>query len=236
MSEPCWVGTSGYFYRGWKGVFYPEHLPLSRYFAYYQEHFDTVELNASFYRFPSPQSVRRWYREARDGFLYAVKAPREITHLKRFGDPSRLAEFYQVVSGLGEKLGAVLFQLPPSFKKSPEHLDRLVSALDPAFRNAVEFRHPSWWSEEVRSALREAGVAFVSVSAPGLPEEFVDTAFPYLRFHGREAWYRYDYPEEELSHWARLARGRPLFAYFNNTDGGHAPKNALTFRRLACRR
>jgi len=235
VAEDCRVGTSGYFYRGWKGVFYPEDLPLSRYFDYYQEHFDTVEVNASFYRFPTRETVRRWYREAKEGFLYAVKAHREITHLKKFSDPARVRDFYEVVAGLGEKLGPVLFQLPPSFRYRPEHLERLLSALDPDFKNAVEFRHASWWDEAVYEALRRAGVAFVSVSAPGLPEDFVNTAFVYLRFHGRRAWYKDDYPEEELARWAEAARGRPAFAYFNNTDLGHAPKNALLFRRLLCR-
>ncbi len=229
------MGTSGYFYRGWRGAFYPEDLPPGRFFDYYQERFDTVEVNASFYRFPTRAAVRRWYREAREGFLYAVKAHREITHLKKFADPVRVRDFYEVVSGLGEKLGPVLFQLPPSFRYRPEHLERILAALDPGFPNAIEFRHASWWDEAVYAALREAGVAFVSVSAPGLPDAFVDTAFVYLRFHGRRAWYKDDYPEAELLRWAEAARGRPAYAYFNNTDLGHAPKNALTFRRLLCR-
>jgi len=236
MEKECRVGTSGYFYRGWRGVFYPEDLPLSEYFAYYQRHFDTVEVNASFYRFPTRETVRRWYREAKGGFLYAVKAHREITHQTRFKKPERVRAFYEVVADLGEKLGPVLFQLPPSFRYSEENLDRLLSAMDPSFKNAVEFRHASWWDEAVYRALREAKVAFVSVSAPGLPEAFVDTAFAYLRFHGRTAWYKDDYSEEVLRAWAERAKGhRPLFAYFNNTDRGHAPKNALRFKELACR-
>ncbi len=233
--KPCRVGTSGYFYRGWKGVFYPEDLPLSRYFEHYQRVFDTVELNASFYRFPTPGAVRRWYREAGAGFLYAVKVHREITHLRKFADPARVRDFYEAVSGLGEKLGPVLFQLPPRFAYRPEHLERVLAVLDPDFKNAIEFRHPSWWREEVYAALRAAGVAFVAVSAPGLPEERVATAFVYLRFHGRSAWYRYDYSREELAPWADFARGREAYAYFNNTDAGHAPANALTFRELLCR-
>jgi len=236
MNQDCRVGTSGYFYRGWRGAFYPPELSPSEYFAYYQEHFDTVEVNASFYRFPTRETVRRWYREAREGFLYAVKAHREITHIKRFQDPERVRTFYEAVAALGEKLGPVLFQLPPSFRYSEENLNRILSALDPSFKNAVEFRHASWWDEAVYRALREAGVAFVSVSAPGLPETFVNTAFAYLRFHGKEAWYRYEYSEEELAAWAERARGhRPLFAYFNNTDRGYAPKNALRFKELVCR-
>ena len=235
MARVCRVGTSGYFYRSWRGRFYPKDLPLSEFFAYYQEHFDTVEINASFYRFPTRDSVRRWYREAREGFLYAVKAHREITHIKRFRDPERVKEFYGVVSELGEKLGPILFQLPPSFRYSEENLGRILSSLDPSFKNAVEFRHPSWWREEVYQAFREHRVAFVSVSAPRLPEEFVDTAFAYLRFHGRSAWYRYDYSDEELAEWAERARGHDLFAYFNNTDAGYAAKNALRFKELVCK-
>lgn len=234
MTAVCRVGTSGYFYRGWRGEFYPEDLPLARYFDYYQEYFDTVELNASFYRFPTREAVRRWYREARPGFLYAVKVHREITHLKRLADSARTRDFYQVVAGLGDKLGPVLFQLPPSFRYSEENLDRVLGVMDPSFLNAVEFRHPSWWNEAVYNVLREARIAFVSVSAPGLPEEFVDTGFVYLRFHGRTAWYRYDYSDQELARWADRARGRSVYAYFNNTDAGHAPANALAFRRMLC--
>ncbi len=233
--KPCRVGTSGYFYRGWKGVFYPEDLPLARYFDYYQEVFDTVELNASFYRFPTKGSVRRWYKEAREGFLYAVKVHREITHLRKFQAPERVRDFYELVRDLGEKLGPVLFQLPPRFAYSEAHLERILSALDGDFKNAIEFRHPSWWRDEVYRALGEAGAAFVSVSAPGLPETFVETAFVYLRFHGRTAWYRDNYGEAELARWAERARGKEAYAYFNNTDAGYAPANALRFRELLCR-
>jgi uncharacterized protein YecE (DUF72 family) len=129
----------------------------------------------------------------------------------------------------------VLFQLPPSFSFEPERLERILGALDPGFKNAIEFRHPSWWQEAVFDRLREKGVAFVSVSAPGLPEEVVNTAFYYLRFHGKTAWYKYDYSDAELAAWAeRLQPGVPRFAYFNNTDQGHAPFNALRFKELLC--
>ncbi len=231
----CRVGTSGYFYRAWRGRFYPEDLLPSEFFAYYQRHFDTIELNSTFYRFPTPAKARRWAREAGPGFLYAVKVHREITHLKKFRDPDRLAAFYRALEPLGEKLGPVLFQLPPSFSFAPERLERILGALDPGFKNAIEFRHPSWWQEAVFDRLREKGVAFVSVSAPGLPEEVVNTAFYYLRFHGKTAWYKYDYSDEELERWAaRVDKTAPRFAYFNNTDLGHAPLNALRFKELLC--
>ncbi len=230
------VGCSGYFYWGWRGLFYPEELPPSGWLDYYARHFKTVELNSSFYRFPTRKTVARWRKQAPAGFVYTIKAPRRITHIERFSEPASIASLYEVLAGLEENLGAVLFQLPPSMVYERERLESILELLDPDFDNALEFRHPSWWREEVYQALEDAGAIFVSVSAPELPGEYVETAGKaYLRFHGRKAWYRYEYSAEELQDWARrvLEGGASkVYAYFNNDPNAAAPANALEFQRL----
>ncbi len=230
------VGCSGYFYRGWAGRWYPEDLPMHRWFSWYAGHFDTVEINASFYRFPTTSGVGRWQRQAPQGFVYSVKAPRLITHIRRFRNCDRpLGDFYDVVAPLADKLGCLLFQMPPSFHYSDENLLRLVQALRPGFRNVVEFRHPSWWRASVYDALEEADVIFCSVHAPRLPQEIVASRGRiYLRLHG-DPWYAQLYSEGELRLWAeRLLAVAPdeVWVYFNNDTHAAAPVNAEQMRRL----
>ncbi|RMG91342.1 MAG: DUF72 domain-containing protein [Zetaproteobacteria bacterium] len=224
------VGCSGYFYRHWRGRFYPAELPTSQWFAFYAQHFRTLELNASFYRFPRPESVQRWLRQAPKGFSYAIKAPRLITHRQRLdGSDHHLAELVQVLAPLGDSLEAVLFQMPPSFHCSPEHLGRVLASLKTVPRAVVEFRHPSWWQESIVDSLDEAGLVFCSVHAPGLPDELVPCQGRiYLRMHGVPR-YRQDYDERELGRWAeriRQAGASWVRAYFNNDADAAAPRNA----------
>lgn len=236
MGKRVWVGCSGYFYWGWRGRFYPEDAPPSRWFELYAQQFDTVEMNSTFYRFPTESTVKRWLKKAPPNFRFTVKAPRSITHIERMGESASVARLYAVLRGLGDHLGAVLFQLPPSLHYSPENLERVLRPLEPGFDNALEFRHPSWWREEVYRALDAAGAVFVSVSAPDLPERYLETAGrAYLRFHGRDTWYRYLYTEEELAAWAgrvRAGSARLVYAYFNNDPEAAAPTNAAAFRRM----
>lgn len=239
MPQTFRVGTSGYFYRHWAGPFYPADLKTHRWFGFYAERFDTVEINASFYRFPTESAVRRWRRQAPDGFVYAIKANRLITHLKRFaGTEAQSAALYAVLKDhLGNMLGPVLFQLPPSVHYDAGFLERLLAQLDPACVNAVEFRHPSWWRPEVCRRLDAAGAVFVSVSAPNLPDDLVVSGGRlYLRMHGVPL-YRQDYPPEELDRWAERLRACGAdtgWVYFNNDAEGFAPKNARALReRLA---
>ncbi|WP_457600052.1 DUF72 domain-containing protein [Hydrogenivirga sp.] len=232
------MGCSGYFYWGWKGKFYPKELKPKEWLSYYAEFFNTLEVNSTFYNFPKKGNLRRFYRETPSGFVFSVKVNRTITHMKKMkGTEELVRSFYSVVEeSLAEKLGCFLFQLPPSFRYSEENLGRVLSQLDPSFRNVVEFRHESWWRDEVYNALREKGIAFCSVSSPKLPEELVLTAdFLYIRFHGKEGWYRYNYTEEELAAWAEKLResgAREVFAYFNNDYNAHAPYNCLKLMEL----
>ena len=232
------LGCSGYFYWSWKGRFYPEDLSPKGWLSYYARFFNTVEINSTFYSFPKKGNLRRFYRETPEGFTISVKANRTITHLKKFRETEELVrEFYSTVQeALDEKLGSVLFQLPPSFTHSEEKLERILNQLDPGFKNVLEFRHESWWREEVYEELEKRNIAFCSVSSSKLPEELVQTAnFLYVRFHGRKGGHRYDYSEEELKRWAKKLKGVPakeVYAYFNNDYNAYAPHNCLKLTEL----
>jgi uncharacterized protein YecE (DUF72 family) len=226
------VGCSGWFYWDWRGDFYPEGLPTSQWFGHYAKHFQTVELNAPFYSWPTVGTVNTWVRQAgRRKFVYTVKVSELITHVKQFaGTKTLVRDFGLIADLLGPRMGCFLFQLPPSFHYSKARLDRIVSQLDPARRNVVEFRHKSWWNRTVYAAFRGAGLIFCSCSGPRLPEELVVTADElYLRFHGVQRWYRHNYSRAELEVWADRIRAsgvKRAWVYFNNDYNGFAIKNA----------
>lgn len=232
------VGCSGWFYSHWRGIFYPPQEPTTeRWFAYYSNVFDTVEINASFYRWPKPATVRRWKRDARPGFIYSVKVNQTITHQHRLvRTKKRVSLFYKIAEGLGEKMGCFLFQFPPSYKYTPSRLKSLMAQLDPAYRTVVEFRHKSWWRSSVFAAFRERKLIFCAVSAPRLPEDFPECQeILYLRLSGTTRWYLHDYSAEELTLWADriVASGaKEAWIYFNNDRQGFAIKNALKLRRI----
>ena len=202
------------------------------------DHFSTVELNAPFYSWPTVATVESWLRQC-DGrpFVYTVKVNELITHTRRFEGTERLVRDFGLIADLlGPHMGCLLFQLPPSFHYTAARLDSIVGQLDPRRRNVVEFRHRSWWHEDVYDAFREAGIIFCSCSGPRLPDELIKTADDvYLRFHGTTNWYRHDYTAEELEVWAaRVRECRPahVWAYFNNDREAHAIRNADAFRQL----
>ena len=151
------IGCSGFHYRDWKGIFYPSDIPQRKWFEYYSSKFDTLELNVTFYRFPQFRFLQNWYAISPDKFSFAVKAPRLITHYKQFRDCERLlGDFYSTTEeGLKDKLGAVLFQLPPKFHYTSERLDLLLCNIRKGFKNTIEFRHSSWWTDEVYKRLRK---------------------------------------------------------------------------------
>ena len=231
------IGCSGWFYWHWRGAFYPADLPMSRWFSHYAGRFQTVELNAPFYSWPTVGTVQGWIRQAgRKKFVYTVKASELITHIKRFsGTKTLVRDFGHIADLLGPRMGCFLFQLPPSFHYSSARLARIVSQLDPSRKNVVEFRHRSWWNEKVYAAFREAGIIFCSCSGPKLPDELVTTADDiYIRFHGTKQWYRHDYTADELAVWVdrvRASKAKRVWAYFNNDRDGYAIKNARTFLR-----
>lgn len=232
------VGCSGWFYSHWRGLFYPRDEPTTKlWFGYYANVFQTVELNAPFYRWPKPATVRRWKRDAPPGFRYSVKVNQTITHERRLRRTGELvASYYEIADVLGEQMGCFLFQFPPSYHYSPSRLRSIVTQLDPARRSVVEFRHRSWWRPSVYRAFADRGLSFCAVSAPRLPEEFPPgQPLLYVRLSGRTRWYQHDYSPEELAAWAERIRSsgaREVWVYFNNDRRGFAIKNALTLRRL----
>jgi uncharacterized protein YecE (DUF72 family) len=237
MAGGVHIGCSGWYYWHWKGKFYPADVPSSQYFAIYQDHFRTVELNAPFYSWPTIGAVKTWIRQAQPGFVYTIKVCELITHIKRFEDTRILIEDFGYISDLlGPQMGCFLFQLPPSVRYTPAILDSILSQLDPSRRNVVEFRHKSWWNEEVFDAFKAAGTIFCSCSGPRLPDELVRTADDiYVRFHGTTQWYRHDYTDDELIVWAdRIKRSgaKTVWAYFNNDRDGHSIKNAKRLLEL----
>jgi uncharacterized protein YecE (DUF72 family) len=238
-NEKIIIGCSTFNESYWKGVFYPEDLPRKDWFAYYCKHFNTYEMNSSFYKFPTAKVLQGWYQKAPDGFLFSVKMYKGVTHFKRFNDCERLiAEFYAVCrDNLKEKLACVLFQLPPSFSYSEEKLELILNAIDFSFTNVIEFRNESWWRSDVYESLRQKDVVFCNVSYPKLPETIVATTTTgYVRFHGVPKLFYSGYGYEALKRWYNDIMRHDLektFIYFNNTASEHGILDALELNKIA---
>jgi len=227
------IGCSGFSYKTWKHLFYPDKLPSTKWFEFYCEHFNTVELNVTFYRFPTDATFKGWYKRSPKGFSFSVKAPRLITHYKQLIDCKELlADFYTTCSkGLKEKLGPVLFQFPPRFKYTEERLQRITDNLDPAYINVVEFRHNSWWAEEVYTRLKKHRIVFCSMSHPQLPDQVAGKGPNiYYRFHGVPDLYFSVYSDEAMEKIATAIAhtkgAKKAWCYFNNDVNTAAIKNA----------
>ena len=234
------IGTSGWVYPHWRERFYPKGLPQTRWLEYYSERFDTVELNNPFYRQPARATFERWRRAVPETFVYAVKLNRYLTHMKRLDvDRAMVARSYDTMAGLGPKAAVVLVQLPARFRFDPERLARFFAAVAPRRkRHALEPRDASWLTDEAIAVLREWRVALCVIDTPKWPTRGAVTAdFVYLRFHGQTRLYAGSYDGDALRDWAeriRSWRGRGLdvYAYFNNDEGGYAPRDALRLREL----
>jgi uncharacterized protein YecE (DUF72 family) len=234
-----WIGTSGWAYKGWASAFYPENWPKKDQLGFYMTQFPTVEINATFYRLPTLLAVENWRRKAPEGFVFAVKGSRYITHLKRLtGAREALEKYFSRINALADRLGPVLWQLPPTLKKNIGQLDLFLRELPPDKQHAVEFRHPSWIGRETFDTLSKHNAAFVWVSSLAMPMDCSVTAdFVYLRFHGLEHGAAHDYTRAELKPWAieltKCARaGKPAFVYFNNDWNTRAPFNARTLMEM----
>ncbi len=233
------TGCSGYYNRHWKKIFYPEKLAQSKWFEFYCEQFSTVELNSTFYKFPTTQSLNTWYKKAPAGFVFSVKAPKLITHFKRFNDCEReISEFYLACrEGLKEKLACTLFQLPPNIQYSEEKLEQIIGSLDRSFTNVIEFRHPGWWKKKVYDTLAEHKIIFCSVSHPSMPDDIVvNTETAYVRLHGVPKMFYSGYTNEQLEHLYKfIIKKRKVkdgYVYFNNTAADEGVLNALEFQKL----
>ena len=232
------VGCSGWVYKHWRGLFYPEGLPQKQWFAQYAARFDTVEINASFYRLPLAKTFEGWRDKAPPGFRYAVKVNRFITHNKKLldcADPAN--EFIALARPLGQHLGPLLYQLPPSLHRNDDRLTRFIERLPPDLEHVVEFRHPSWYADEVLALLDRHGIGFVTHDLAGLVSpRWASGRTAYVRFHGTGGKYWGRYSEEQMAEWARWlldqqAAGRSCWAYFNNDIHGHALEDARTLKR-----
>lgn len=235
MGKKKWhIGCSGFSYKEWKNEFYPPKLAQSKWFSYYAEHFDTLELNVTFYRFPTINSLKGWYEKAPEGFSFSSKVPRSITHYKRFVDTERMMQdFYGLLrEGLSEKLACVLFQLPPQFAYDPAKLEIILSQVDPSFQNVIEFRNESWWRKDVQKLLAEKNISFCGVSFPRISfdDAVVNTKLCYYRFHGVPKLFYSEYDEAFLdkivSQISKSRKAETVFLYFNNTASLAALHNA----------
>lgn len=246
---PLLVGTSGWQYRDWRGAFYPEKLPASRWLEEYAATFPTVENNGTFYRLASPETFADWRSRTPDGFLMAIKASRYLTHIRRLRDPAEpVARLMAAADRLGDRLGPVLLQLPPTMRADAAALDDCLGqfhAHDRAraggrLRICVEFRHPSWWTAEIRQVLEGRNAALCWADRLGRPlgELWRTADWGYLRLHegAAQPWPRYGRPA--LRSWlGRIADNWPadadFFAYFNNDQNAAAPADAAELGQLA---
>ena len=235
LTGRLYVGTSGYQYEHWRGVFYPAGLPKSHWFAFYAQHFDTVEINNTFYRLPAPKVFDGWRAAAPTGFIYALKFSRYASHLKKLKNPRRPVQlFTSRARRLESRLGPILVQLPPHWHANVDRLDLFLRTVPVRMRWAVEFRDPSWLHEPIFKVLAEHRVGLCWHDLlPDHPHRLT-ARFAYLRFHGRG--YAGSYTAAQLRTHARyirdcLARDIDVYAYFNNDVGGHAITNALDMRR-----
>jgi len=228
-----WIGTSGWHYDHWKGPFYPGDIRPGEMLGYYARRFGTVEINNSFYRLPSPETWSAWKKSAPPGFLFSCKASRYITHMKKLRDPdASLTRFLASAEKLEEKLGPVLFQLPPRWKANPERLRAFAQSLPAGHLYAFEFRDPSWFQDRVFQVLSDSGCALGISQIEGVqaPRE-VTASFVYVRLHGPGKAYQGRYGKDELAGWAGAVsswtrKGLDVFCYFDNDEKGYAAMNA----------
>jgi uncharacterized protein YecE (DUF72 family) len=237
MDSQYYLGCSGFYYPHWIARFYPPKLDKSQWLPFYAQAFNTLEVNNTFYRYPTEKLLAGWYQKTPPDFRFTLKANRAITHTRKFHNTTQLTEtFYKLVHLLNEKLLAVLFQLPPFMHKNLALLEEIAAQIDETLLNVLEFRHKSWWDREVYDFLERHGLVFCSVSASELPEELVALGGAvYVRFHGKDGMYQGDYPDSDLADWAQKIRAQTpsrVLCYFNNDLNAYAPKNCLTLKEL----
>ena len=237
MAGQIRIGCSGWSYPHWRKRFYPEKLPAREHFGFYAQHFDTVELNNSFYRQPARERFVAWREQAPPGFLFAVKGSRYVTHIKRLAVEQKSVDLViEPAMGLGDKLGPILFQLQANFHLDVDRLERFLMMLPRGFRFTLEFRHDSWLVPRVCELLRAHHIALCIPDHPKMPKLFEITSdFTYVRLHLPEHGIGYD--RRALEPWADRVRawvssGVDVFVYFNNDMEGHAVKNARTLQEL----
>ena len=233
------IGCSGWAYKHWRGVLYPEGLPQTRWFARYAEEFDTVEINNSFYRLPSGDTFQKWRDQAPPGFCYALKANRFLTQAKKLKDCEEpLERMMSAVRRLGDRLGPMLYQLPPSLRINLDRLRDFLEIVPKDIANVFEFRDPSWYVPETYALLERSGASFCVHDMAGSASERIAVGpIAYVRFHGGEGKYWGRYSDQRLLGWAdwivgQARQGRPVWCYFNNDIHGHAIDDARTLKSM----
>ncbi len=241
MAEPgnVHVGTSGWHYKHWAGHFYPDEMRSKDYLSYYAEHFHTVEINNSFYQLPTAETLKAWRKTVPDGFKFAVKASRYITHMKKLKAPKEaLKTFLERVNVLGDALGPILFQLPPRWRFNKDRFYDFLEMLPAGYRYAFEFRDTSWQDPAAYEALEMFGAAFCIYDLAGYQSPKETTAdFIYVRLHGPGRAYTGSYSVAALSGWAGafstwVDMGREIFCYFDNDEAGFAAQNAVKLQKM----
>jgi len=238
------IGTSGWHYDHWSGPFYPERIAKKEYLRYYADQFHTVEINNSFYRLPGKETLIQWRDSSPSGFIFSVKASRYITHMKKLKDPDEpLQALFDRVNLLANKLGPILFQLPPRWHANLDRLDDFLERLPQGYRYAFEFRDPSWLEPGIYETLARHGAAFCIYEFKGrISQKTVTADFVYIRLHGPEKEaYRGRYDPQTLAGWAGAVsswsrQGREIFCYFDNDERGFAVQNALELQDMVQKR
>lgn len=239
MKSKLLIGTSGFSYNHWKNIFYPEEVKNQDWLIFYAKHFDTVEINSSFYHLPSKETFARWRKITPPDFIFAVKGSRFITHIKKLNEVEEPVEnFLKNVSELKEKLGPILFQFPPDWKINLDRFEAFLNILPDNFKYVFEFRNKSWFNNLIYNLLKKKKAALCISSSPSFPSEKVITSdFTFIRMHGGKELYGSRYSTNELKIWAKeikefLVREINVFVYFNNDTHGYATKNALELSSL----
>jgi uncharacterized protein YecE (DUF72 family) len=231
------IGCSGYYYPAWKNNFYPEGLPSKEWLTYYSSVFNTVEINATFYRSPKANDLKRYASVTPKNFTFSAKMHKFLTHNKKLLNCKNEILAYQdlITEGLGEKLACFLFQMPPAFHYTDENLERLLNNIPNSVNNVVELRHLSWWNEEVVKAFKKSKLTFCNVDFPGMKTYVVETSpLFYFRFHGNPVLFTSKYDLKVLKKYSRQfpENARKNFIYFNNTAGAAGYTNALQLKDI----
>jgi uncharacterized protein YecE (DUF72 family) len=239
MAADIRIGTSGWHYKHWVGTVYPPKWPASKMLTWYEQHFDTVEINNSFYRLPAESALKQWRSSTPAHFCFAVKGSRFLTHMKKLKDPEPgLKKFFSCVDLLQDKLGPVLFQLPPNFELNLQRLEGFLDALPKWHRYAFEFRNESWNTADVFKLLRDRNVAYCPFHLAGFQSPIEITAdISYVRLHGPGGKYQGSYDDKALRIWARRIKDwrrdlKAIYVYFDNDDSGYSVKNAMRLREM----
>ncbi|UEQ77078.1 DUF72 domain-containing protein [Chryseobacterium arthrosphaerae] len=237
--ENLYIGCSGFYNNDWKGTLYPENAASKDFLSLYAGVFNTVEINSTFYRKPTGKTLSKWYDETPDQFRFFIKIPKLISHQNRLAESKEeITAFCEhIQTHLKDKLSGFLYQLPPSFKNTPQHQELIIQNLDPNYLNVIEFRHESWWEQEIFDLLKNMGVVFSGVSFPGnLPEDVIinHPEVLYYRLHGKPILYKSEYSTDFLDHLAEKISGpqHTVYIFFNNTWGTSAIKNALYLKKI----